>query len=144
MKPILLFAFSICCLIAFPQKYVLLDKKMSIPVSYANDISVEQAYKGIFPVEKINIKKFIAAVEKISKLLAIKNAKPNPINFRLGATKFSSVKISSKAEERVDIVITTFYNNTNISMHLADARNSNANNAYYINTWLKYIKGYIK
>ena len=144
MKPILLFAFSICFLSSFSQKYVLLDKKMSMPVTYADNITAEQHYKGIFPVEKSNLKRFVAEVEKISKLLISKNTMPQTIDFAVGSTTFHGLKVSLKAEDRMDVVVTTNCSNSNITMHLADAKNSNANNAFYINTWLKYIKGYIK
>ena len=144
MKLILLFAFSLFSFYSFSQKYVLLDKKMSMPVTYADNITVEQNYKGIFPVEKSYIKRFISEVEKISKLLITKTAKPQTIDFTVGATTFHGLKISLTAEERMDVVLTTNCGNMNISMHLVDAKKSNANNAYYINTWLKYIKVYIK
>jgi hypothetical protein len=144
MKLILFFAFSLFSFCCLSQKYVLLDTKMSMPVTYADDITVEQNYKGIFPVEITNIKKFLSEVEKLSKMLLANNTLPDAIDFAVGSTSFHGVKVYLKTEERIDVVITTNCDNSKITMHLADAKKSNANNAYHINTWLKYIRGYIK
>ena len=144
MKFILLTLFSLLSTLCFPQKYILIDKKMALPITYADNITVEQHYKGFFPVEKNQIKKFLEEIDKISKYLADKKNLPDAFNFAVGSTTFHGLKVSLTAEDRLDVVLTTDCGNSKISMHLSDAKNSNASNAFYINTWVKYIRSFVK
>ena len=129
----------------YPQKYILIDKKMSLPLSYTNTVTLEHSYKNLFAVEKAKIHEFIAELEKIATLLSDnKQVKPGSINFYVGKTKFTGLKVPLQTEERMDVVLTTDCDGTKSSMHLCDAKISNANNAFFINTWVKYIKSYLK
>lgn len=127
------------------QKYVLIDKKMSMPISYTNKVTLEQSYKNLFAVEKSKIRPFIAELEKIAAILSDKNkAKPETFDVIIGKTRIIGLKIPLAAEERLDVVISTDCDNTSVNMHLSDAKLSNANNAYFITTWIKYIKESLK
>ncbi|HEY8688758.1 MAG TPA: hypothetical protein VIM07_05940 [Chitinophagaceae bacterium] len=129
----------------YAQKYVLIDKKMTQPVTYTNIVTLEHSYKNLFPVEKDKINQFIAKVEKIGAMLSDKNkSKVEPFDLYIGKTRFVGVKIPLAAEERLDVVLTTDCDGTKIKMHLSDAKISNVNNAFFINTWAKYIRGYVK
>lgn len=128
----------------YPQKYILLDKKMSQPVSYTNTVTIEHGYKGFFAVESDKIRQFISEVEKISDLLSSKQPLPEAIDFSVGKTKFLGVKVSLAKQERLDVVLTTNCDGVKITMHLCDPNISNANNVFFINTWLKYIKSSLK
>lgn len=129
----------------YSQKYVLIDKKMALPLSYTNTVTLEHSYKNLFAVEKDNIHQFIAEVEKIAAMLTDKKKpKPEAIDLNVGKTRFVGLKISLSTEERLDVVLTTDCDGTKVSMHLSDAKLSNANNAFFINTWIKYIKSYVK
>ena len=129
----------------YSQKYVLIDKKMSQPLSYTNTVTLEHSYKNMFAVERDKLPQFIAEVEKISAILSDKKKpKPEAIDLPVGKTRFAGLKIPLAAEERLDVVLTTDCDGTKVNMHLSDAKLSNSNNAFFINTWLKYIKSYVK
>ena len=66
------------------------------------------------------------------------------IDFNVGSTSFHGLRVPLAAEERMDIVITTDYGVSKTTMHLSDAKLSNAKNAFFINTWLKYLRSHIK
>jgi len=126
------------------QKYVLVDKNINLPVIYANTITVLDSYKGYFPIDKSKINEFIAAIEKIGNLLSDpKTKKPETIDLLIGSTTLHGLRIILKVEERMDIVLTTEYENSKSTMHLCDAKRSNASNAFFITTWLQYLRSYI-
>ena len=141
----LLFAFLVMLSgFSSSQKYVLIDKKMVMPLSYTNTVTLEHSYKNLFAVEKNKIHDFVAELEKIAAQLNDKKHKPEAIDYSLGQTHFFGVKIPLATEERLDVVLTTDCDGTKITMHLCDAKISNANNAYFITTWVKYIKSNLK
>ena len=145
MKHLLLSFLLLLSSLCYSQKYVLIDKKMALPVSYTNTVTLEHSYKNLFPVEKDKIHEFIAEVEKIGAMLSHKNkTKVEPFDFYIGKTRFVGVKIPLLKEERLDVVLTSDCDGTKITMHLSDAKISNVNNAFFINTWAKYIRGYVK
>jgi hypothetical protein len=126
---------------SYSQKYVLLDKQMTEPLSYSNSYNTIHSYKNLFPVERENLKQFISELEKLSsKLSDTKKPLPETFNFNVGKTRFFGLRVPNKKENRMDVVLTTDCEGSKISMHISDAKNSNANNAYFINTWIKYIK----
>ena len=130
---------------SYSQKYILLDKQMSAPVAYTNNVTLQQSYKDYFAVESDKIHPFIAAVEKIAAQLGnTKKPLPEMFDFYVGKTRFYALKVPLAKEKRLDVVLTTDCNGTKVTMHLCDAKISNASNAYFINTWLKYIKTSIK
>lgn len=139
--PCLLLLISTFC---YSQKYILIDKRMTQPISYTNAVTQEHSYKNLFAVEKEKILQFIAELEKIGAILSNKKQKPEAIDVSVGKTKFIGVIVPLSAEERLDVVLTTDCDGTKVSMHLSDSKISNASNAFFINTWIKYIKGYLK
>lgn len=126
------------------QKYILLDKAISQPAFYSNKISVSEKYKGFFPVEKKDLGKFIAALEEISKKLSAKKFAGKAKEYQIGCVKFVGLVVLLASGDRLDYVITSTCDNIKITMHLCDAKISNENNAYFINTWIKYIKEAMK
>ena len=130
---------------SYSQKYVLIDKKMMLPLSYTNTVTLEHSYKNLFAVEKENLKPFIIEVEKIAAMLIDKNKLlPETIKLDVGKTKIIGFKISGRKGDRFNIVTTTDCDGIKSVMHLSDSEMNNARNAYYINTWIKYIKTYTK
>ncbi len=129
----------------YSQKYVLIDKHITQPISYSNSVTVEHNHKNLFPVENTQLKRFIAELEKITVFLTDKKIqKPEAFDFNIGQTRFVGLKVPLIKEERLDVVISTDCDGTKIFMHLSDAKISNSSNAYFINTWVKYIKSYLK
>jgi hypothetical protein len=129
----------------YSQKYVLLDKQMTQAVSYTDKVTMEHSYRNLFPVEKDKIHQFIAEVEKIgSQLNNPHKPLPETFDYNVGKTRFIGMKVGLAKENRMDIVLTTDCDGIKVPMHLSDAKISNANNAFFINTWVKYIKGSIK
>ena len=144
MKHFLYTAFVLFGTYCSAQKYVLVDKKMRLPVTYANTVTTQDNFKGYFAIDKTKISEFITEIEKIAGLLTDpKKKKPETIDLFLGSTTLHGLRIALKTEERMDIVVTTDYGNTKSIMHLCDPKISNASNAYYITIWLKYLHSYI-
>ena len=129
----------------YSQKYVLIDKSMAEPLSYTNTVTLQHSYKKLFAVERDKLPRFITEVEKILAMLTDKKkAKPESLEFYVGKTRFVGLKVPTSAEERLDVVLTTDCDGTKLYMHLSDSKISNANNVFFINTWLRYIKSYAK
>lgn len=122
------------------QKYILLDKAISQPAFYSNTILVSEKYKGFFPIEKKDISKFLNALEEIVQRLSSKKITGKAKNYKFGCTELNGVAFPLASGERLDYVLTSTCENLPITMHLCDAKLSNEDNAYYINTWIKYIK----
>jgi hypothetical protein len=145
MKHFLYVGFILLSSVCSAQKYVLIDKTMSLPITYSNTITTEDNFKGYFPVEKIKINEFINEIDKIARLLTDSSTKkPEAFKFNVGSTTFNGLKVPLAAEERLDVTLTTEYGTSKISMHLSDPKISNASNAYFINTWLKYLRSNLK
>lgn len=144
MKYIFIFLFICTANQSDAQKYILLDKAMSQPAFYSNRISVSEKFKGFFPVEKKELPKFIQALEQIAKRLSSKKITGKAVQYQIGCTKFTGDAFPLANGERLDYVLTSFCDGIKVSMHLVDARINNENNAYFVNTWIKYIKNTIK
>ena len=140
MKHFLLALLLLASGIGYSQKYVLIDKRMSQPLAYTNTVTLQHSYKDLFAVEKDKLPQFIAELEKIAAMLK-KKPLPESFDISIGKTRFIGLKIPLAAEERMDIVLSTDCDGTKVNMHLSDAKIGNSSNLYYINTWIKYIKG---
>jgi len=118
---------------------------MSQPIGYTNKVTLQHSYDKLFAVERDKLPLFITEVEKILGLLKDKTkSKPQTLEFNIGKTRFVGLKVPTTSEERLDIVLITDCETTKLYMHLSDSKISNANNVFFISTWLKYIKTYTK
>jgi hypothetical protein len=145
MKPTLLLLFILLSSVLSAQKLLLIDKKLTLPIKYANSFTTQDKLNGYFPVEFASKVKFVDELEKILKLLQNKAAKkPETYIVDVGATSFKGIRIPLAEEERMDIVMSTNIDGSKTTMHLCDAKLSNANNAFFITTWLKYIRDNLK
>jgi hypothetical protein len=126
------------------QKYILLDKAISQPAFYSNHISVSGKFKGFFPVEKKDLSKFLEALEEISQKLSSKKIMGKAKSYTIGCTEFIGTAFPLATGERLDYVLTSTCDGIRVSMHLVDAKLNNENNAYFVNTWIKYIKNALK
>ncbi len=140
MKCFLLFIFTLFFISTNAQKYALLDKSLATPVTYSDHVTSADKVKKLFPVEKKYLPQFIKTIEEISKKLTAKGPKGKAKQYQVGCIKFTGLTVSLASEERFDYVITSDCDNLKISMHLSDAKYSNVNNAFFINTWIRYIK----
>lgn len=145
MKPILLLLFVLLSSVLSAQKLLLIDKKLTLPLKYTNSFTTQDKLSGYFPVEYETNVKFIGEVEKIIKLLETRTTKkPETYTVNVGATSFKGIRVPLAEEERMDIVVSTNIDGSKTTMHLCDAKLSNANNAFFITTWVKYIKSGLK
>jgi hypothetical protein len=122
------------------QKFALLDERFTEPVTYTNIISAADKISHLFPVEKKRLPEFIKVLEQIEKDLSSKSILKRVSDYEVGCIKFTGHLISLAREQRIDYVITSTCDNIKIDMHLTDAKTSNANNAFFIHTWIKYIE----
>ena len=58
--------------IAHAQKYVLVDKTMSMPLSLTNTVTIKDEYRNLFAIEKSRVPEFLVAINKIEKQLTSK------------------------------------------------------------------------
>lgn len=122
------------------QKYILLDKSISQPAFYSNKILVSEKYKGFFPLGKKDVPKFLDALEEIVQRLSSGKITGKAKSYQFGCTELKGVAFPLASGERLDYVLTSTCENLRITMHLCDAKLSNEDNAYYIKTWIKYIR----
>lgn len=139
MRYFLILVFSLFLISAKAQKYALLDERLANPVAYADHVTQTDKFNGLFPVEKKLLPQFIKALQEISKKLTTDGPMGYAKQYQIGCTKFKGLTVSSASGDRLDYVITSNCDNLSIAMHLSDAKSSNAANAFFINTWIKYI-----
>lgn len=140
---LLLFLFSFATLTK-AQKYVLLDQHMADPVKYSNTITPVDKFNDLFPVEKKLVPEFLKALKEIENKLSSKPPFGKINDYEIGCIRFTGRAIMLAAGERIDYVITSSCDNVKISMHLSDAKLSNKGNAFFIKTWIQYIRSYVK
>ncbi|MDP4284450.1 MAG: hypothetical protein Q8891_08505 [Bacteroidota bacterium] len=144
MKYLFLFIFLIGVQKMYAQKYILLDKEMAKPAQYSNSVTLNNEHNGFFPVEKKNMNQFIKALQEIAKKLSTPGPLGHAKQYEIGCISFRGLTVSQANEDRFDYVLTSTCDGVNISVHLCDSKSSNAANAFYITTWIKYIKSYYK
>ncbi|MEO6638337.1 MAG: hypothetical protein ABIN25_08675 [Ginsengibacter sp.] len=140
MKCFLLFIFTLLLVTAQAQKYALLDKSLATPIVYVEHVTSADKFKKLFPVEKKYLPQFIKALEEITKKLEAKGRIGTAKQYQVGCVHFTGLTVSLASGDRLDYVITADCDNLKISMHLCDAKYSNANNSFFINTFIKYVE----
>ena len=126
------------------QKYVLLDEAIAQPAVYTNHLSELEKYKKFFPVEVNEISEFINVLQQILERLNQKKVTGDAQNYKVGCVEFKGKVFPLSSNERIDYVITSDCDGKKVTMHLCDAKLSNSNNAYFVKTWIKYIKSNVK
>ena len=144
MKFIFIILFICAADQSMAQKYILLDKAISQPAFYSNTITPLDKFKGFFPVEKKDIGNFIEALTEISRRLSSKKIIGKAKEYSMVCVRFSGKAIELANGERLDYVLISTCDDIRITMHLCDAKINNVDNAYFINTWIKYIKNAIR
>ena len=144
MKLFLLFFILLGSVNCKAQKYALLDENLAQPVTYTNTVTSTDKFNGLFPVEKKMLPQFINALQEIENKLSSKGPLGEAKQYEVGCAKFSGITVRLASEDRMDYVLTSTCDNVKISMHLCDAKISNASNDYFIKTWIKYIQSYLK
>lgn len=144
MKHFLIFLSLLITQQATAQKYILLDKQMYQAPEYVNTVTSNDKFNGFFPIEKKQIKEFIKTLEEISKMLSTPGFRGEAIQYEVGNVIFIGHAVDVMNEHRFDYVIFTNLNDQKFSMHLCNAKFRNATNAYFLNTWVKYIKNSLR
>ncbi len=140
MKCFLLFIFTLFFINTNAQKYALLDKSLATPVAYTDHVTSADKFKKLFPVEKKYLLQFIKTLKEISKTLEAKGPQGKAKQYQVGCVHFTGLAVSLASGERLDYVLTAECDNLKISLHLCDAKYSNVNNVFFINTFIKYIE----
>ena len=144
MKPLLLFFILAGPVNCIAQKYALLDEHLAQPVTYTDKVTPQDKFNDLFPVEKKLLPQFINVLEEIQNKLSSKGPFGEAKQYEVGCAKFTGINVRLAKEERLDYVLTSTCDNVKISMHLCDAKISNASNLYFIKTWIKYIENNLK
>ncbi|MEO9098871.1 MAG: hypothetical protein ABI267_01020 [Ginsengibacter sp.] len=122
------------------QKFVLLDEAIYRPAVYTNHLIEMEKYKKFFPVEVKDIPQFLKVLEEIENRLSESKDKRPVKNYKVGCSEFVGRVFPLASGERIDYIITSTCEGIKIKMHLCDAKIGNADNLYFIKTWIKYIQ----
>jgi hypothetical protein len=144
MKYFLLLTILCVSLATHAQKYILLDEAIAQPAVYTNHLTDLEKYKKFSPVEVKELPQFLEVLQKIDDLLNGKNNNTAAINFKAGCADFKGRAFKLASGTRFDYILTADCEGFKKMMHLCDAKLTNANNAYFIRTWIKYIKSNMK
>ena len=126
------------------QKYVLLDESISQPAVYTDHLSELNKYKKFFPIEVKDLPRFVSVLQQIVQRLKEKKLTNEVRNYTVGCAQFTGKAFPLASGERIDYVLTSTCDGKKVTMHLCDAKLSNANNAYFVETWIKYIQNNVK
>lgn len=144
MKYLLFCLLLVIAEIAPAQKYALLDERFEKPVKFTNSITAQDKFEHYFPVERKMIPRFIKALKEIeNKISSTTSPMGNLKQYEMGCVSFTGRIVLIAGVEKMDYMITSFCDNQQISMHLCRAKASNAVNAFFIKTWIKYIESNI-
>ncbi|MGH2564156.1 MAG: hypothetical protein ACRDE5_06570 [Ginsengibacter sp.] len=136
----LLFSF----VVTSAQKYALFDQRITEPAKYTNRVTPSDKFNRLFPVEQKQIPEFLKVLEEIETKLSSKPPFGKIKDYQIGCIKFIGRSTTVAGGERIDYVVTSTCDDVKISMHLSDAKLGNESNAFFIKTWIKYIKSYVK
>jgi len=126
------------------QKYVLLDESISQPAVFRDHLTQMEKFKKFFPVEVKDVPEFVKVLQEIADRLSEKKVTGSAKNYKVGCTEFTGKVFPLASGERIDYVLTSNCDGVKVTMHLCDARLSNANNAFFVKTWIKYINSTTK
>ncbi len=141
----LFIVFFICAApVTKAQKYILLDESISQAAFYTNHLTEMEKYKKFFPVEVKDIPPFLKVLNEIAVRLSENKSKRPAKNYKVGCAQFNGKVFPLADGERIEYMLTSTCEGKQITMHLCDAKLSNADNAYFVNTWIKYIRSSIK
>jgi hypothetical protein len=126
------------------QKYILLDESISQPAVYIDHLSELNKYKKFFPVEVRDIPQFVSVLQQIAERLKEKKITNVVRNYTVGCAQFTGKAFQLASGERIAYILTSTCDGKKVTMHLCDAKLSNANNAYFVETWIKYIQSNVK
>jgi hypothetical protein len=126
------------------QKYVLFDEAIAQPAVYTNHLSEMEKYKKFFPVPLKDVPQFLDVLQEIANRLSENKVTGPAKNYKVGCAQFIGKVFPLSVGERIDYVLTSDCDGVKVTMHLCDAKLSNANNAYFVKTWIKYIQSSLK
>ena len=145
MKYFFILAFIGFSFITKAQKYVLLDEAISQPAIYTNHLGELGKYKNFFPVQVKDLPRFLEVLQQIVNRLNDNNKLTDTVKgYRVGCVLFSGRVFPLASGERIDYILTFDCEGIKKTMHLCDAKLTNSNNAYFVKTWIKYIRSNIK
>lgn len=144
MKYIFILIFLCAVSATKAQKFILLDEAIAQPAVYTDHLSEMGRHKNFFPVETAHLPQFLDVLQKISNRLDEKNVTGSVKNYQAGCALFSGRGFPLASGERIEYILTSDCEGVKVTMHLCDAKLTNANNAYFVKTWIKYIKSNIK
>ncbi len=144
MKYLFIVVFISAAFASKAQKYVLLDESISQPAVYTDHLSEMKKYNNFFPIEVKDVPQFINVLEQIVERLNEKKRTKEVSNYKVGCAQFTGRAFPLANGERIDYILTSTCEGKKVTMHLCDAKLSNSNNAYFIETWIKYIRSNVK
>lgn len=126
------------------QKYVLFDEAIAQPAIYSNHLNEMEKYNKFFPVEAKDIPQFLSVLQEIANRLSEHKVTGSVKDYKVGCAQFTGKVFPLAVGNRIDYMLTSNCDGIKVTMHLCDAKLSNANNAYFVKTWIKYIRSTLK
>ena len=123
------------------QRYLMIDRRLKIPIKITDSITEEQLKKGFFVVEKRNVDTLIAKLDSISKRLRnVVRENYDEDKLIIGTTILSIKVVKQSFADRLNVGISTDTGHGhNHSIYIVDAKLTNNDNARYLNRLIKYI-----
>ena len=124
------------------QRYLMIDRKLKIPIKITDSITEEQLKKGFFVVEKRNVDTLITKLDSISKRLRnVVRENYDEDKLIVGTTILSIKVVKQSFADRLNIGISTDTGHGhNHAIYIVDAKLTNNDNARYLNRLIKYIQ----
>jgi hypothetical protein len=144
MKYIFILFFLCASMATKAQKYVLLDEAIAQPAVYTSHLTDLEKHKKFFPVEVKDLPRFLDVLQTILNGLNQKNVTGTAKNYSAGCAHFNGKIFPLASGGRIDYILSSDCEGVKVVMHLCDAKLTNANNAYFIKTWIKYIRSNMK
>jgi hypothetical protein len=140
------FTFCLILLIAIKseaqQRYAIIDRKLKLPVQFADGISDEQLKKGFFAVEKQNIEPLIIKLDSLRKRLRdVARETYDETSLDIGTTRLTVKVIKFPVADRLNVALSTDTGNGYTKeFYIVDGKLTNNDNARYLAKLIKYIK----
>ena len=126
---------------AFSQRYIIVDRKLKVPLQMADTITKEQMDKGFFVVEKQNVASLKVKLDSLSKRLRIVVRENYDEDKLIIGTTILSVKVVKQSfADRFNVGLSTdIGHGYDHSVYIVDAKLTNNDNARYLNRLINYI-----
>lgn len=123
------------------QRYVLIDRKLKVPLQFTDTITKAQMDKGFFVVERKNIDTLIGKLEELqARLRRIEIEKYNEVQWSAGTTLLTITAIRRSVADRLNVALSTDTGEGHkYKVYIVDGQLTNNDNARYLKKLCTYL-----